>query len=590
VDYLARTLLACRTTPEGRTQTVRLSVMHAETLQDELAVERFLDEVRLAAALTHASIGVVVDANRVEGRPYAAYNYVPGRTFAEVMAAARRHPVLSIRLPAIVCHVVARACLGLSVIHQSIAASGLEGMPLPAGLSPQAWLIGYDGSVLIAGFGARTWGELGQPPGPGLLEADYPYRAPERIGEQPADRRADFWSIGAMLVEGLVGVQPFLRSTRAAIDQAIVSDAVPNLQTSVPPTLARIVEGCLRRAPSERPTDASHITVALTAFVEELKLGMSEAELAQCMLQLFADQKEAESATLRTLSIAEASAYLYSDHGRGLDVAIGAGASMALPTGQPSTADLWAHTNMRTATPRPPHPAAPAPAAAGVAGDDEPSIALPKSRGPMAVVVGAAVLVAAIIALGSRESPGAVGPSVPVARPAVAAPPARALPQAPVVAQAPLPPPPRRPDPPSAEPAVTSAQDLPAARDVAPKREVMPVVAATSTHGSRRSHRPRGREVAAEDNPYVAEDAAPTKPPKSAKPAPKGEPGTVVFGANDGWADVYFEGKRLGATPLRTELPSGQHTLEFRPFGSGSPRSLRVQVKPGEVAKVRVPL
>jgi serine/threonine-protein kinase len=564
--------------------------MHAEAMQDELAVERFLDEVRLAAAMTHASIGVVVDANRIEGRPYAAYSYVAGRSFAEVMAAARRHPVLSKRLPAVVCHVVARACLGLAVIHQGIASSGLEGMPLPSGLSPQSWLVGYDGSVLISGFGARTWGEQGLPPGPGLLEADYPYRAPERIQEQPADRRADFWAIGAMLVEGLVGVQPFLRGTRAAIDQAITADALPNLQTSVPPALARIVQGCLRRAPSERPADGSQIAEALTAFVDELKLGMTEAELGQCMQQLFADEKEAESAALRTLSIAEASAYLYSDHGRGLDVAIGAGAAVALPAGQPSTADLWAHTSMRTGTSRPLPPAPVPPAARVVDEEDEPSIALPKSRGPMAVVLGAAVLVVAIIALGSRESPTAVGTAPPAARPAAVAPPAKTLPRAPVAAQAPLPPPERAPMPLREAPAATSAQAASAVPAPALLRPEAPAAEVPSERSSRRAHRRRQRETAAADNPYVAEDPAPAKPARAAKNAARGEPGTVVIGASDGWADVYFEGKRLGATPLRTELPSGQLSLEIRPFGSGTPRALRVQVKPGEVAKVRVPL
>jgi hypothetical protein len=72
--------------------------------------------------------------------------------------------------------------------------------------------------------------------------------------------------------------------------------------------------------------------------------------------------------------------------------------------------------------------------------------------------------------------------------------------------------------------------------------------------------------------------------------AARGEPGTVVVGASDGWAEVYFEGQRLGTTPLRTELPSGQLTLEVRPFGTGEPKRVPVTVKAGETTKVRVGL
>jgi hypothetical protein len=66
--------------------------------------------------------------------------------------------------------------------------------------------------------------------------------------------------------------------------------------------------------------------------------------------------------------------------------------------------------------------------------------------------------------------------------------------------------------------------------------------------------------------------------------------GTLVIGTTQGWAEVSFAGRVLGNTPLRTELASGTRVLEVRAYGAGSPRRIPVEIKPGQVNKVRLDL
>jgi serine/threonine-protein kinase len=68
-------------------------------------------------------------------------------------------------------------------------------------------------------------------------------------------------------------------------------------------------------------------------------------------------------------------------------------------------------------------------------------------------------------------------------------------------------------------------------------------------------------------------------------------PGTLAVVTPGGWANVYDgHGRLLGETPLRVELRAGRHTIELRP--NGQPPSIRrsVTVRPGEIARIVVPI
>lgn len=64
--------------------------------------------------------------------------------------------------------------------------------------------------------------------------------------------------------------------------------------------------------------------------------------------------------------------------------------------------------------------------------------------------------------------------------------------------------------------------------------------------------------------------------------------GFVDVATRGGWAEVWFQGRRVGHTPGRFELPAGRHTLVLR--HGHIERSARVRVAHGQIARVQVEL
>jgi serine/threonine protein kinase len=81
------------------------------------------------------------------------------------------------------------------------------------------------------------------------------------------------------------------------------------------------------------------------------------------------------------------------------------------------------------------------------------------------------------------------------------------------------------------------------------------------------------------------------RPASAIEPAAMDEPrgeGRVAVATSMGWADVYFEGRRIGEAPGVVTLPEGRHVLEVRPYGQAPYRRVGVSVRGGETARVRV--
>jgi len=100
------------------------------------------------------------------------------------------------------------------------------------------------------------------------------------------------------------------------------------------------------------------------------------------------------------------------------------------------------------------------------------------------------------------------------------------------------------------------------------------------------------------ETPSVVEtdiEANPPRPPpikrtKVVSPPPPVGNGLVSVSTPGGWANVYFRGRLLGPTPGRYELPAGRQSIEIRPSGGGRPRRVVVDVRPGQGARVSIPL
>ena len=57
-----------------------------------------------------------------------------------------------------------------------------------------------------------------------------------------------------------------------------------------------------------------------------------------------------------------------------------------------------------------------------------------------------------------------------------------------------------------------------------------------------------------------------------------------------GWAVVREGPVLLGTTPLRMELPPGEHVLTVSPYGTGAEKPVRVRIISGQVTKLHLDL
>jgi hypothetical protein len=62
--------------------------------------------------------------------------------------------------------------------------------------------------------------------------------------------------------------------------------------------------------------------------------------------------------------------------------------------------------------------------------------------------------------------------------------------------------------------------------------------------------------------------------------------GKVSVNVSGGWADVYVDGKKIGATPLTRPLPAGPHEIRVKNDDRGFDATQKVTIKAGETTSV----
>jgi serine/threonine-protein kinase len=251
------------------------------TLADDRAfVTMFLDEARLGAQLDHPGIVPVHDLGCVGASYYLAMDYVPGADLGRLLArlrAAGQH--LPVRLAAFV---AARAAEALDHAHR---ARGHDGAPLRVvhrDLSPANVLLGFGGGVFLIDFGiaqaalrSRREGEA--------LRGKLGYLSPEQVRGLPVDRRADVFSLGAVLHEALTGARLFTgASDLATLERVRAAQVRPPSERNpaVPPGLDAVVLRALAREPADRWAWASELAEALAPFAAGASAAALAAELA----------------------------------------------------------------------------------------------------------------------------------------------------------------------------------------------------------------------------------------------------------------------------------------------------------------------
>ncbi|MFJ3958552.1 Stk1 family PASTA domain-containing Ser/Thr kinase [Arthrobacter sp. NPDC090010] len=243
---------------------VALKVLHPQLASDEAFVERFTQEARSSARLSHPHVVSVLDHGRHGRLTYLVMEYIQGRTLRDVI---RSEGALT---PRVAVSYLAPALEGLAAAHEA----GL----IHRDVKPENILISQDGTVKISDFGLAR--QASSRTSTGELLGTAAYLSPELFQRQDADARSDVYSCGILLYELLTGSVPFSGEMPIQVAYQHVNDEVP-LPSLSRPGLAQDFDELVRWAtakdPDERPIDAGaflgelrHVAASLPAFALDL--------------------------------------------------------------------------------------------------------------------------------------------------------------------------------------------------------------------------------------------------------------------------------------------------------------------------------
>jgi eukaryotic-like serine/threonine-protein kinase len=254
-------------TDERLERTVALKIIHPAHAEDPHFLDRFADEAKTIARLTHPNVVAVYDQGVFEGLPYLVMEYVRGRTLRALLSDRRRLgaqeslAILEQMLAAI------GAAHRAGLVHRDVKPENVLVSEPPGGGS----LI--DAVVKVADFGlARAVEASAEDPG-GRLMATAAYVAPELVTDNRADPRTDVYAAGIVLFEMLTGRVPYDGDRPSEIAWRHVDQDVPppsKYVAGLPTALDDLVARATRRDPAGRPTDAAALLAEVQAAREDI--------------------------------------------------------------------------------------------------------------------------------------------------------------------------------------------------------------------------------------------------------------------------------------------------------------------------------
>ncbi len=265
---------------------------------DQIGLDRNLMSADFAAAnqiaqtLKASSIVRNASVGREKGVPYLAWDYVPSQPLDQLLerVAHEQFPIAIDNALLIAEKITAALASALSV--------EVGGEPLHHGfLLPHMVMIGNDGEAMAGGFGLAKGFLANLAKVPALKDAAAPYLAPEVLGGQPASRRTDVYSVGAILFQLLTGSPlPADPTVRAA---ALTAPQLAFEEGAVPADVMAILRKTLATRPEERFGSAAELKRELEKLLYGGAYSPTTFNLALFMDRLYRNDIEQEDRELQ---------------------------------------------------------------------------------------------------------------------------------------------------------------------------------------------------------------------------------------------------------------------------------------------------
>ena len=256
-------------TPAGD-RRVAIKVMHPHLSKVEQYRRMFFDEARVIAGIHHPNVVTILDFGTIDGVDFMVMEWMDSVTLGRVAIDGHRADTLPMWL---VLRVIADAARGLHAAHELRDEQGASREIIHRDVSPGNVMVLRSGTAKIIDFGVASASDrLSETTRTGEIKGKVAYMAPEQLRGDDMDRRADVWSLGVLLWEGLAGRRLFRRkgATDAATMHDVLYEDVPEPSwrgEPLPDAIRDVVMSALARDPAERTPNAATVADALERFL-----------------------------------------------------------------------------------------------------------------------------------------------------------------------------------------------------------------------------------------------------------------------------------------------------------------------------------
>ena len=235
---------------------VAIKVLRTDYTSDEGFQERFRQEARAAANLSHPNIVTVHDFGLDRGYLFIVMEHVPGTDLKTLLRRRGRFNVDE-AIPLMV-----QACAGIGYAHRA----GL----VHCDVKPHNMLVTPDWRLKVTDFGiARALATIHPDEHSDTVWGSPQYFSPEQAAGEPPSPASDVYSLGVVMYELLTGTPPFTGATAQELARKHL-DTLPipirEYLPDIPTTLEQIVDKVLAKEPSARYRTADQLGRVLLRF------------------------------------------------------------------------------------------------------------------------------------------------------------------------------------------------------------------------------------------------------------------------------------------------------------------------------------
>jgi serine/threonine-protein kinase len=237
-------------------RSVAIKILHETYSDDQSFQDRFKQEARAAANLSHPNIVTVHDFGFDHGQLFIVMEHIPGKDLKTILRQRGRYSVEE-TIPLIV-----QACAGIGYAHRA----GL----VHCDIKPHNMIVTPDGRLKVTDFGiARALSTILPDERADVVWGSPQYFSPEQaVGEAPSPA-SDVYSLGVVLYEVLTGALPFTApSSEELARMHLEENPIPPSEyiPEIPTALEEIVMKVLSKEPAARYRTADQLGRVLLRF------------------------------------------------------------------------------------------------------------------------------------------------------------------------------------------------------------------------------------------------------------------------------------------------------------------------------------